>query len=78
MKKSAKKITYNPCESCIHREYWHCCPFKRRTVCSRFVFSKYLNMIEDGDPQVPDEILIEILRKKGWHGEIRQQTSIQI
>lgn len=78
MKNPAQNSTYNPCESCTHREKLRRCPFEKRTACSRFVFSQYLDIVENGGSKVPDEVLVDLLRKNGWHGEIRQQITVQI
>lgn len=78
MKNSTQNSIYNPCESCTHRENLRHCPFGKRTMCSQFVFSQYLNIVENGGFKVPDEVLVSLLRKNGWHGEIRQQTIVKI
>ena len=78
MKNTTQNSIYNPCESCTHREYLRRCPFEKRTTCAQFVFSQYLNIIENGGVKVPDEVLVSLLRKNGWHGEIRQQITVRI
>ena len=73
-----KNSIYNPCEQCVHRERLCRCPFEKRATCPQFVFGQYISMTEEGGITVPDEVLVALLRKNGWHGEIRQQTTVQI
>lgn len=79
MRDDRKNSIYNPCEQCAHRKELCHCPFGKRTMCSQFLFAQYVNSVElDGGEAVPDEVLVALLRKKGWHGELRQQISVQI
>ena len=73
-----KNSVYNPCESCIHRAKLFRCPCEKKAYCAQYVFSQYLYMVENGDTKVPDDVLVELLRRNGWHGEIRQQVTVQI
>lgn len=78
MRNDYKNSIYNPCEQCVHRERLLRCPFAKRAMCAQFTFGQYINIIEEGGTAVPDEVLVALLRKNGWHGEIRQQTTVQI
>ena len=78
MRNDYKNSIYNPCEQCDMRKLLHHCSMAKRTMCARFVFGQYIYMIENGNSVVPDEVLVALLRKNGWHGEIRQQTTVRI
>lgn len=69
---------YNPCEQCSHRAKLFRCPYGKKSDCGRYALGKYLDMIESGAEKAPDEVLIAILRKNGWHGELRQITTVRI
>lgn len=79
MTANRKNSIYNPCEHCAHRDVLCHCPFAKRTMCSKYLFAQYVNSVElDRGEAVPDEVLVSLLRKNGWHGELRQQMTVQI
>lgn len=80
MRDDRKNSIYNPCEQCAHREaLFGRCPLAKRTMCSKYLFAQYVNSVElDRGEAVPDEVLVSLLRKNGWHGELRQQMTVQI
>lgn len=78
MRNDKTNSIYNPCEQCPHRANLFRCPFSKRQNCAQYVFSQYLYIVENGGFGVPDEVLVEILRKRGWHGELRQQSVVRV
>lgn len=79
MTANRKNSIYNPCEKCAHRDVLCHCPLAKRTMCSKFLFAQYVNSVElDRGEAVPDDVLVALLRKNGWHGELRQQMTVQI
>ncbi len=74
-----KNSIYKPCEFCSHREKLFRCPYGKKSDCSQWVLAKYIDVTEcGGGTKAPDEVLITILQKHGWHGELRQTTTVQI
>ena len=70
MKNTTQNSLYNPCERMTHRGRLCRCSFEKRTACSQFIFSKYLNMVENGGFKVPDDVLVDILRSNGGMGRL--------
>lgn len=50
---------------------------EKTTPVSKEEYTPLLNELDRGEA-VPDDVLVALLRKNGWHGELRQQMTVQI
>lgn len=78
MKNPYQNSIYNPCEECSYKKNNNHCMFQKRSMCAEFVLSQYIHMIEHERIRVPDKVLVALLRKNGWHGELRQEKVVSI
>ena len=70
--------TYNPCETCKPKINFGRCPMGQRRMCFKFALADILKYDREHKIDFPDELLIEAIRNRGWHGELRQQTVVKI
>lgn len=72
--------TYDPCGGC-HFKLHPPCPIVRPKAhnCPAVMIHEALLMGEAKMlPKIPDELFMELLRQRGWHGELKQIQSVRV
>ncbi len=74
---------YYPCDTCQHREqFTGKCLMTKKDMCPLYGVCKNMSMMITNDgsfhAEVPVEILVELLRKFGYAGELRKITVTNI
>lgn len=69
---------YNPCSECKFKINFGCCPMGQRRKCPTWMLADILQTDKEAVDKIPDNLLIDVLRKRGWHGELKQTTLVTI
>lgn len=74
------RITYDPCESCESKKKFRHCVRAKKTMCPNYCMAQYLKMEENdlNDSTVPIEIFINILRARGWYGDLKKIERVTV
>ena len=50
----------------------------QRRKCPTWMLADILQTDKEAVDKIPDNLLIDVLRKRGWHGELKQTTLVTI
>ena len=70
--------TFEACPECQYRIKFGRCPIKHKHQCP---FKQVADIVryETGEFQcLPDEFFFAVLRRRGWHGELKQTRTITV
>ena len=70
---------YDPCVDCEWRRKMGKCPMANKHHCPTYGMVNNMQIeLNHTDKRVPTEFYIEILRARGWHGELKRSTVVKI
>lgn len=78
-----ENFKYYPCDTCKHKDpYTGKCPMAKKYMCPLYNVCNGMSMMIENDgsshSDVPVEMIVELLRKLGYAGELRKVTVTNI
>ena len=70
--------TYDPCLTCKHKPQKGSCATRNKYNCPTYNMIWTFRTQPASVEQVPDEFFVEELRRRGWKGELKQLSVIEI
>lgn len=70
---------FNPCQDCQYKQYNGKCAMAHKSYCPLYEMTDALKTeLQSPIQGIPDEWFVEVLRRRGWHGELKHTTIVTI
>lgn len=70
--------TYDPCPECDYRIKFGRCPCNKKSGCPVRETILTLRTQKSSVDRIPTEFFIDVLRRRGWSGELKQEAKVKI